>query len=268
MNKTTIIFSLILLSTSFSAVAQNWPSVDLKATAFGSIQSARITIKKDPVYKGTKHYQGYPLTEIIKTLTLPEPYRDDDKVIVFTAKDGYRVAMAFDDALKEQGYLAYRDHDAAAGAEWTEFKFGKQKMTPAPFYLVWPKPGLDKWRYPWPFQLTKISLEPISVYFGAAAPKSPDADVRNGFSLFATYCIRCHSVNLAGGQVGPELNVPQNITEYFIEQALSGFILNAPAYRSGTKMPAFVDTLEPDQVRSIIHYLRHMKTEKIDAKKP
>lgn len=267
MNKIRFISGLALLLAAFTASAQNWPSMNLNEIDPVQFKSARITVSKDPVYKTVKHYQAYSLTEILGNLKIPKPYQSEDMVVVFTAKDGYRVAMAYKDALNERGYVAFRDAAADKNKNWLEFKFGKQKMSPAPFYLVWPKQGLDKWRYPWPFQLTAISLEPASVYFGAAAPRHLDTEIRQGFSLFSTYCIRCHSVNLAGGQVGPELNVPKNITEYFIEQELPGFILNASAYRSGTKMPAFDETLDANQVQSILRYLRHMKTEKIKTEK-
>ena len=264
MNKIFLIFGLVQLLAVFTASAQNWPSMNLTEIDPARLKAAQITVSQDPVYKSAKQYQGYALTEILKNLKIPKPYQPEDMVIVFTAKDGYRVAMAFNDAINEQGYIAFRDTAAAENKKWLEFKYGKQKTTPDPFYLVWPKQGLDKWRYPWPYQLTAISLEPASVYFGAAAPRHSDTEVRKGFNLFSTYCIRCHSVNLAGGQLGPELNVPKNITEYFIAGELSGFILNAPAYRAGTKMPVFAETLGADQVQSIVHYLQHMKTEKIN----
>lgn len=265
MIRRTFFGCLALLLTVFEALAQNWPSLDLIEMIPGQFEAVRINVRQDPVYKTPKHYLGYPLANIIKHLRIPEPYQADDVVIVFTAKDGYRVTMAFNDAVEGQGYLVFRDTAAPENRDWLEFKFGKQEMTPAPFYLVWPKEGLDKWRYPWPFQLTTIGLELASSYFGAAAPRNSDPTIREGFHLFGTYCMRCHSVNLAGGQVGPELNVPKNITEYFIERELPGFILNASDYRAGTKMPAFDDILDAEQIRSIMRYLEHMKSEKINA---
>ena len=71
---------------------------------------------------------------------------------------------------------------AAENKKWQDFKFGKQTMTPAPFYLVWPKKGLDEWRYPWPFQLVSLSLQPAKTYYGAAAPvTNTDAHDQQGF---------------------------------------------------------------------------------------
>ena len=265
MNRIRPLYCLALLLAGFTASAQNWPSINLNEINPDRFKTTIITVQDDPVYKMTKRYQGYSLAEIIKSLKIPKTYSAEAMFIVFTAKDGYRVAMAYNDAVKEQGYIAFKDTEAAENKSWVNFKLGKQTETPAPFYLVWTQQGLDKWRYPWPFQLTSISLEPAAAYAGAAAPQHPDTETTQGFNLFSLYCIRCHSVNLSGGHLGPELNVPQNITEYFIEKKLPGFILNAPAYRAGTRMPAFVDTLDAGQIQSIVHYLRHMKTEKIQV---
>ena len=138
-------------------------------------------------------------------------------------------------------------------------------MTPAPYYLVWPKKGLDKWQYPWPFQLVKISLRPASEYFGAAVPSGKNNHVKKGFVLFSQYCIRCHSINLSGGKLGPELNVPKNITEYFEGEALSGFILKAPSYLPGTKMPVFEGLINEGEMKNLLDYLKHMKSQKINA---
>lgn len=255
---------LLFLLTSFllshSAFAKEWPTIELTGIDLSSAK--RVHVKEDPVYKTAKEYEAIPLAQVLRQFS--ETERSKDKVIVFTAQDGYSVAMSLADAMSEQGYIAFRDIEAPSEKKWVEFKFGKETTTPAPFYLVWTKKGIDKWRYPWPFQLVSISLQPASAYFGAAAPAKETDDVRNGFDLFTTYCIRCHSVNLSGGQVGPELNVPKNITEYFIEQELVGFILNASAYRSGTKMPSFEKIINRQQAEAIVTYLKHMKTEKVE----
>lgn len=256
------LFLLIAIFQSHSVSAEEWPTIELSGIDLTTVK--RIQIKEDPVYKTAKEYEAIPLAQILSRFSEADRTAKD-RVLVFTAKDGYSVSMALADAMSEQGYIAFRDVEAPSGQKWMTFKFGKETTTPAPFYLVWPKQGLDKWRYPWPFQLAAISLQPASTYFGAAAPAKKADDIRAGFNLFSTYCIRCHSVNLSGGQVGPELNVPKNITEYFIEAELAGFILNAPAYRSGTKMPSFEKILDRQQAEAIVTYLKHMKKEKIET---
>ncbi|WAK04067.1 c-type cytochrome [Methylobacter sp. YRD-M1] len=254
--------AVLLLLPQLSPAA-DWPNFNLlKADPAQLPKSETVKISHDPVYKSAKEYEAYPLSEILNKIPMPPSLKADELVVVFTAADGYNVSMAYQDAMAEQGFIAFKDNAAAEPQKWLEFKFGKQTVTPAPFYLVWPKKGLDEWRYPWPFQLVSLSLQPAKTYFGAATPAKADDRINNGFKLFSRYCIRCHSVNLAGGEVGPELNVPKNITEYFKEQELPGFIRNASAYRAGTKMPSFESLITPDDARDIVQYLKQMRLEK------
>ena len=58
--------------------------------------------------------------------------KTDELLIVFTAADGYKAAMAYKDAITEQGFIAFRDNDAE-NKNWLDFKFGKQTITPAPY---------------------------------------------------------------------------------------------------------------------------------------
>ena len=264
-NQRLFIFMVILLITlPQPGWTTDWPTFNLLKTDSSQLpKSQTIKVSHDPVYNKAKEYEAYPLAEILKKITVPDYLKTDELVIVFTATDGYKVAMAYSDAIAEQGFIAFRDY-GAENKNWLDFNFGKQTMTPAPYYLVWPKKGLDEWRFPWPFQLASLSLQPAKVYFGTAAPAHADARINNGFALFSRYCIRCHSINLSGGKVGPELNIPKNITEYFKEQELPKFILNATAFRAGTKMPSFERTISTDDAEDIVHYLKQMKSEKTD----
>lgn len=263
LNSPLWLFLLLLLIQS--CFAGEWPEIDLLKIDPNTFKSKTATISKDPVYQTQKQYEGILLDQILEKLKDPGPYQEDDLLLVFTAQDGYKVTMSLSDARQKQGVIAYRDTAAKPQKKWQSFKFGKQTMTPAPFYLVWEGENIDKWRYPWPFQLVSITLQPASTYYSVAAPNHPNPEVQTGFHLFSTYCIRCHSINSVGGNVGPELNIPKNITEYFIAGELINFIRNAPAYRAGTKMPVFADIIDIDQTQSIIRYLEHKKLEKIDT---
>lgn len=263
MNLLKALIGLALIFCVQTINANDVPRFNLTHTDLSKTLTAQtIDISHDPVYRSEKKYLAYALSDILSHLSIAGDQDLSDWVIVFTAKDGYKVAMAYRDALSESGFIAFKD--LAAGSDnWQPFQFGKKTITPEPYYLVWPKAGLDEWQYPWPFQLTSIALEPASSYYGKAAPaNNKNGDVKKGFVLFSRYCIRCHSVNLAGGKVGPELNIPKNISEYFNEHELSGFIRNATTYRAGTQMPSFENLLSVKDTQQIIDYLKHKKLEK------
>ena len=266
---------ILLLCFSPSVFADSWPrrlSENREPSAerppgFNLLTASRnqlpatlkITIDKDPVYRTKKQYQVYPLTGIIKSLAKQSTKPLINSILVFTAIDGYKVTMSYQDALLEKGYIAFKDLSAKNGS-WVEFKFGNENTTPAPYYLVWSNPELDKWRYPSPFQLSSISLQTADSYFSAAAPVSNNARVNQGFTLFSRFCIRCHSVNHTGGTLGPELNLPKNITDYYTVQKLTDFILDAPSFRPKTKMPVFKNILSNDDALAIQYYLKAMKS--------
>ena len=250
----------LLLFISSHVFADGYPDFNLLTASGNQFPAAsKITIYKDPVYNTKKQYLAYPLTGIIKSLAKQSTKSLTNRILVFSAADGYKVSMSYQDALLEKGYIAFKDL-SAKNASWVEFKFGNERITPAPYYLLWTNPDLDKWRYPSPFQLTSISLQSADSYFSAAAPLSSNAQVKQGFSLFSRYCIRCHSVNHTGGNLGPELNQPKNITDYFTVQQLTDFILDAPSLRPKTKMPVFKSILNNEDALAIQHYLKAMKS--------
>ena len=86
--------------------------------------------------------------------------------------------------------------------------------------------------------------------------------MRKGFVTFKNHCIRCHSLNLQGGEVGPELNSPKNVTEYWEKSTLRAFIRDASSFRFKDKMPAFPNLKESD-LDEILEYLAYMKDHKI-----
>ncbi|MCP4327099.1 MAG: cytochrome c [Alphaproteobacteria bacterium] len=258
------VLSAMALAAESTRANDDAATLDLHQLAAQGRMPASVDIKteNDIVYHKAKHYSGYPLRNLLALIPKLDDLRRGGAEIVFTAEDGYRATMGLDEALAANGVVAFRDLDAPAGKKWVPFTHGKQTITPAPYYLVWPKQDPSNWAYSWPYQLAKIAVQPFSDVFGAAVPKDPNAAVREGFYVFKTYCLQCHSVNLSGGDLAPELNVPRNITEYLQRPVLEAFIHDVPSFRAGSKMPSFKDVLAAKDVTRAVDYLEHMARQK------
>ena len=133
-------------------------------------------------------------------------------------------------------------------------------VSPAPYYLVWEAGQTLGEQVPWPYQLAQIEIVDFKTKFEKSFPKGAEAtsNAMKGFVTFKNQCIRCHSVNLQGGDLGPELNAPQNVTEYWSEKNLKSFIRDASSFRYKSKMPAFPH-LEDTQIDQVLDYLKWMK---------
>jgi mono/diheme cytochrome c family protein len=90
----------------------------------------------------------------------------------------------------------------------------------------------------------------------------PTDPVRAGQALFFMQCFPCHKLNGAGASdVGPDLNLPQNPTEYLTPQGLHDMIRNPRAVRTwpAQAMPPFPpDYLSDRDTGLVIAYLKHM----------
>jgi mono/diheme cytochrome c family protein len=159
--------------------------------------------------------------------------------------------MPLSRALKAQGMLAIRDLGAPAGKIWQPLLEKGEPPTPAPSYLVWVAPPGGTEDYPWPFQVVAIEL--ISSADALGADKSKMA----GQDLFEKHCLKCHAINGVGGTLGPELNYPCSVTEYWNPGLLSRFIATASSIRAGTRMPDF-HSLPSKDIQAIIDYLQYM----------
>ena len=140
-------------------------------------------------------------------------------------------------------------------------------VDPGPFYLVWENikgRGEDPW-LSWPWQITTIELTSLSREFPHSAPPTLSGEVaKGGFLAFRQHCIKCHSINGDGGNVGPELNYPVSVTEYWKEEWLARFITDPQSIRANSKMIPFYRDIKNRQevISAIIAYLKVMKGKK------
>jgi cytochrome c2 len=239
--------------------------IDIAALVDGTVAGATVTVE-DPTYKKPKRYAGHQLADLLrKAWPDADRWAAEGAMLVFRCADGYSPSMQLSLALSGDGIVATHDLDRPVADPWEPFSHGKEMITPAPYYLVWRGIDAKDASHKWPYQLVSISIEGFDRRYGNAAPgEAASADVRRGFRLFVEHCAACHSVNLAGGELAPELNVPRNITEYWPADHLAAFIKAPESYRARSKMPGFAHLADADRA-SILAYLAAMRSLKICA---
>ncbi len=215
----------------------------------------------DPVYGKPKSFDAFLLKEVLQLAGIGGPAQVDDEII-FTASDGYAPNTTFTQLNNHIAYLAFQEHGNAG--RFALVKQGKAMITPGPFYVVWEEGTKIREDVPFPYQLVKIEVVEFSEkYKNILPPKGPpDSKEIKGFAVFKAQCLRCHSVNMQGGEIGPELNAPQNVTEYWRPDILKQFIKQASSFRYHSKMPDFTQ-LSGAQIDQILAYLDVMKNSKV-----
>ncbi|MBX3720992.1 MAG: c-type cytochrome [Turneriella sp.] len=214
------------------------------------------TVKVEDYYlKRPMRYNALNLKKMLTAFAAEAPGYDE---FIFRCADGYLAHVSradFEAGKLDSFHLAFGEGGDSFKSEIPQ---GKALISPEPFYAV----ATDKAGFStlsWPYELIAIEL----VNFKGMFPKLYLAGLENdkiakaGFDLFRKECLKCHSLNLQGGDIGPELNIPKNITEYRDEAYLKSFISNASSYRAKSKMPAFAGLTDQD-ISSIIVYLKRM----------
>jgi hypothetical protein len=161
----------------------------------------------DPNYDATKKFDGFALKDVLRLVAAGQDLRAEE--LIFTSADGYAPGTTAEKFEKYTPYLVYQEH----GHPFAPLQQGKASVSPGPFYVVWKEGAKIKNEVPWPYQVTKIEWTGWASKFPLVVPKEKSAMA--GFLIFKDRCIRCHSINLQGGDLGPELNIPMNVTEYW-----------------------------------------------------
>ena len=155
--------------------------------------------------------------------------------------------------MADNGYLAVKDCDAKG--DWEEAM--QDKFSPA--YLVWDL-AVDDHQHSFPYGVVGIQFVEKKTEYLKALPQTNDARIKEGFLLFKEKCIKCHTINQEGGTVGPELNFPKSVTEYWKIEQLKLFIKNPADFRLNSKMPVLA--LDDKQIALIVDYLTFMSAQK------
>jgi mono/diheme cytochrome c family protein len=254
----------LLVAPSLAAEPLGKP-VDIAVLVDGAVAAIAVAVE-DPVYKKPKRYAGHRLADLLhKAWPEADRWAAEGAVLVFRCVDGYSPSMDLSRALSADGIVATRDLDRPVSDPWEPFPHGRETVTPAPYYLVWRGVDAADANFKWPYQLVSLSIETFDRRYGDAAPgDEASEETRRGFQLFVQHCASCHSVNLVGGELGPELNVPRNITEYWSAEHLAAFIKAPDTYRARSKMPGFAHLTDADRA-AILAYLTAMRRRKICA---
>ncbi|MEO8489054.1 cytochrome c [Pseudomonas sp.] len=260
--KSTFAFLALLIALPGSAAqltleldhtSKTWQTAELLARK--DVQTVQVA--DDVSYKRTMTYRAVPLAALLPGLK-PENH------LQAVALDGFAAELSAAPLLQTDGARAWLAVEDPAHP-WPALANGKPSA--GPFYLVWTDPQAGHISpEQWPFQLSGIKqLKTVAERFPALRPDptlAANDPVNQGFALFQKNCLACHRLNGAGdAQVGPDLNVPYNPTEYFSGDFLKRYIRDPQSLRHWpqAKMPAFAVSVLPDnELDLLVGYLKHM----------
>lgn len=225
-----------------------------------------LTVKHDPAYGGREmRFQAIAAATLFAETNL----RDDD-VMQVRCLDGF-VASISKERIMRTGpsqsiaYVAIENPKA----KWPDLPLKPSSGSAGPFYLVWLRPELSGiLQEEWPYQVVAFEVKGrLKDLYPRVFPKhQDDAAVARGLKLFQQTCLACHTMNREGpSQVGPDLNLPLNPTEYLKESVLPRYIRNPKSIRSweGSKMPGFgPETFSDEDIANVVSYLKEMAFEK------
>lgn len=216
-----------------------------------------ITIPNDPTYKRSMTYQAVPLSAILRDIRAFD-------ALQFKATDGFVATIPVSLLTSaSEPWLALEPETRP----WPAVASGKPSA--GAFYLVWLSPeksGVSPEQ--WPYQIAVISdVEPLEKRYPQIVPQAAtDSAAWRGMHLFTTNCASCHRINGGGdGEIGPDLNLPFNPTEYFHEDFLRKLIRDPASVRSWPQrvMPGFsASALSESQLDDLLAYLHQMAKQK------
>lgn len=219
----------------------------------------RIHVEHDPSYgeKSRDYAHAVPLRPLFARIDIPS-----GATLQFECLDGFSAPISKERLLNENGAVPFLAIEAP-GDDWP--KAGSKDA--GPFYLIWMNPeksriGTEEWPFALAGFTVKASIEASYPKIVPAQDVPANSPIRRGFKVFTKNCFACHTLNLQGqSQMGPDLNVPMNPTEYFSESNLKKLIRNPQNLRHWpeSKMKGFGEQeISATELSDLLTYLKHM----------
>ena len=268
-------YSLVFLFTLLlvACVPNETATIDSKSSEFAAIKKREIpfefsidkvkylskdttiTIPFDKAFPEPMTFRGFPLKPIIEAFKLEDI---DNLQATFVCSDGYKPSIPLSEIAKQEGYITYQNTEEQL-AIWAD----SIKANIPPYYLTWKTDSLNKDLIN-PYGVISLRIEAIGFNYEKIIPAKVEEDslLSKGFSLYEKMCMKCHSINKEGGDLGPELNYPKNITEYQGKEFILAFVKSPQSFRYNSKMPPV--PLSDEKLELIYDYLEVMKEYKIE----
>lgn len=269
-----LILGLFLLLPAVAAAAEPAVEVEVgnekRSFTRGDLLSrpdaATIEVPKEVTSGGPMTYRAVPAAALLSGLNFPP-----GSVIEAVAIDGFAAQIPLElmlntDPSKSMAWIAIEPADRP----WP--KVPGKDYTAGPFYVVWTKPEASGIRSEyWAYQLAKLrsQLSPAARWPALAVDDKLPADdpTRAGEALYVAQCLPCHKMNGGGASdVGGDLNLPMNATEYMTDKGLRALIRDPKSVRfwPGMKMTGWSpDLISDEEIGHIIAYLKHMAGRKV-----
>jgi mono/diheme cytochrome c family protein len=250
--------------------ADSRPAKELSREELIKALPLKTLTAENPTTSKATAYQGVDLVELLN-LAFGEEWKRYD-LVKFISRDGYQPLIPRDTITAHRGLVAYKEQDRNG---FTPLRRGQGKtIDPGPYFLVWDNIGdtsakTEPW-LSWPWQLAAIELTRLDREFPRTAPPAgAPEEAERGFTAFLQHCVKCHRVNGKGGDIGPELNYPVSVTEYWQPEWLSRFIADPASVRRDSKMVGFYPGVQNREtiIRDIVSYLKAMAGNKIEPKR-
>lgn len=245
------------LTLSFGGEEHRFTATELLART----DAKSIDVPDDVSYKRAMRYRAVPLLALV-----PAGARARLDTLEVRAADGFvsQIPLALVEKGADDGSVAWVAVEDPA-APWPPLP--GQKVSAGPFYIVWQEPGKSHvGNEQWPYQTVAISGAESPAHrwpqMKVADDLPADAPARLGQAVFTTQCMPCHRMKGAGAaDIGPDLGMPMNPTQYLKPEALRALIRNPKAVRTWPeqKMPAFSDkSLSNADLDALVAYLGYM----------